>query len=181
MAGIQDFNVVPYTSVLPKDMVFVPVEKAKENFFHGAVLEVIMAGVGATYSTGSTKGNIGVRKHGRNYILDSDDAVMAIATCIGQVTDVINESGDNIGGYVAEYVGIFPKHVGKMKAAEVARKQLTESLDNILTIRGYDKHNGNRQIHDTTYAELSENKNHGYALTAIGFLSFADAPAYPDK
>ena len=49
-AKIQDFNVVPYTSVLPPELFgnIVPVEQVQQHFKHGAVLEVIMAGHGAS-------------------------------------------------------------------------------------------------------------------------------------
>ena len=48
-AKIQDFNVIPYTSVLPPELYgnIVPVEQVEKSFKHGAVLEVIMAGNGA--------------------------------------------------------------------------------------------------------------------------------------
>ena len=48
-AKIENFNVVPYTSVLPKEVYgnIVPVDKVVNQFKHGAVLEVIMAGNGA--------------------------------------------------------------------------------------------------------------------------------------
>ena len=45
-AKIENFNVIPYTSVLPKELFgnIVPVDKVVNQFKHGAVLEVIMAG-----------------------------------------------------------------------------------------------------------------------------------------
>ena len=48
-AKIENFNVVPYTSVLPKELYgnIVEVDKVVPYFKHGAVLEVIMAGNGA--------------------------------------------------------------------------------------------------------------------------------------
>ena len=48
-AKIENFNVVPYTSVLPKELYgnILPVDKVASHFKHGAVLEVIMAGNGA--------------------------------------------------------------------------------------------------------------------------------------
>lgn len=47
-AKIENFNVIPYTSVLPKELFgnIVPVDKVVNQFKHGAVLEVIMAGNG---------------------------------------------------------------------------------------------------------------------------------------
>ena len=48
-AKIENFNVIPYTSVLPKELYgnILPVEKVEKHFKHGAVLEVIMAANGA--------------------------------------------------------------------------------------------------------------------------------------
>ena len=44
-AKIENFNVVPYTSVLPKELFgnIVPVYQCVKSFKHGAVLEVILA------------------------------------------------------------------------------------------------------------------------------------------
>ena len=50
-AKIENFNVVPYTSVLPKELFgkIVPLnDQIVKQFKHGAVLEVIMAGNGAS-------------------------------------------------------------------------------------------------------------------------------------
>jgi arginine decarboxylase len=48
-AKIHNFNVIPYTSVLPEALFgrIVPVENVADKFHHGAVLEVIMAANGA--------------------------------------------------------------------------------------------------------------------------------------
>ena len=53
-ARIENFNVVPYTSVLPKEMYgnIVPInDDIVKQFKHGAVLEVIMAGYHFTGNT----------------------------------------------------------------------------------------------------------------------------------
>jgi len=42
-AGIADFNIMEYTSVLPKEAFEIPFKEAKKSFVHGAVLESIMA------------------------------------------------------------------------------------------------------------------------------------------
>ena len=49
-AKIENFNVIPYTSVLPPELYnnIVPVDKVTPYFKHGAVLEVIIAGNGAS-------------------------------------------------------------------------------------------------------------------------------------
>ena len=48
-AKIENFNIIPYTSVLPKELYnnIVPVDSVASSFKHGAVLEVIMAANGA--------------------------------------------------------------------------------------------------------------------------------------
>ena len=45
-AGIENFNVVYYTSVLPPEANEVPIDSVKSSFHHGAVLESIMSKVG---------------------------------------------------------------------------------------------------------------------------------------
>ncbi|WP_367882975.1 pyruvoyl-dependent arginine decarboxylase [Bilophila wadsworthia] len=47
-AKIENFNIIPYTSVLPKELYnnIVPVDSVASSFKHGAVLEVIMAANG---------------------------------------------------------------------------------------------------------------------------------------
>ena len=44
-AGIENFNVVLYTSVLPPESVEISIDEARKFFHHGAVIEVIMASV----------------------------------------------------------------------------------------------------------------------------------------
>ena len=80
-ARIENFNVVPYTSVLPKELFgkIVPLnDKIVKQSKHGAVLEVIMAG------------------HGANR-----DQHKAIATGLGACWGK-NKKGELIGGWAAE-------------------------------------------------------------------------------
>lgn len=173
-AGIQDFNIVAYSSVLPKDLAIISKEDAQPHFYHGAVLEVIMAGVGATYSEGPGKRNVGIRRHGQHYVIDSAGPVMAIAACVGQLTDVKDQVGNTVGGYMAEYVGIFEAPIGQMAAAQQATQQIEESFNHMLALRNYAE--VNRKIYETTYIEVTEDEPHGYALSAMGFLTFGNAP-----
>lgn len=175
-AKIQDFNIVPYSSVLPKDLDIRPIDDVINFFAHGAVLEVIMAGIGVTYSEGPAKANISIRRHGRHYHLDSDGPVRSVAACLGVITNVKDSSGNSIGGYVAEYVSVFET---PMKIEDVrmdASKQLHESLSNILAIRGYDPDSGTKFIHEPSYTTVSAEKPFGYALNAFGFIGFQNAP-----
>ncbi|CRH88331.1 pyruvoyl-dependent arginine decarboxylase (PvlArgDC) family protein [Chlamydia trachomatis] len=86
-AKIENFNIVPYTSVLPKELFgnILPVDQCTKFFKHGAVLEVIMAGRGATVT----------------------DGTQAIATGVG-ICWGKDKNGELIGGWAAEYVEFFP-------------------------------------------------------------------------
>lgn len=176
-AKIEDFNISTYSSVLPKDLRLVPIDQAQQFFFHGAVLEVILAGIGITYSAGAAKRNIGIRTHGRNYIVDSADAVMAAASCVGMQTEIVNSNKEIVGGYVAEYVDTFPTHVGKDAAQNEAKKQLEAALDHICNIRSLDPTSGTRTIAEVSYLEVDSTTPHGYTLNGYGFLSFGIRPA----
>ena len=176
-AEIQDFNISTYSSVLPAELVLTDIDKVKEHFFHGAVLEVILAGIGITYSTGAAHRNIGIRTHGRNYVLDSNDAVMAAASCVARQTDIKDSSGKLIGGYVVEYVDTFPTHVGKDAAQKEADDQLTLAIDHLLSIRGLSPTSGERKIETVSYIEVSNDIKYGYTLNGYGFRNFGIRPA----
>ena len=53
MAGIENFNIVTYTSCIPAEANEVPVNAVKHMFHHGAVLESIQA---AMYAPGRIVG-----------------------------------------------------------------------------------------------------------------------------
>ena len=59
-AKIENFNIIPYTSVLPKELYnnIVPVDSVASSFKHGAVLEVIMAAVSYTHLTLPTNSRV---------------------------------------------------------------------------------------------------------------------------
>lgn len=77
-ARIENFNVVPYTSVMPPEATYVPISEAIPRFHHGAVLEVIMA------SQNGLKGE-------------------TITAGVGRCKVKVN--GEFIGGFAAEYEG----------------------------------------------------------------------------
>ena len=149
-AKIQDFNVVPYTSVLPPELFgnIVPVEQVQHHFKHGAVLEVIMAGHGASSA-----------EH------------KAIATGVGIVWGKDN-NGKFIGGWAAEYVEFFDTFIDDDIAKAHAQMWLTKSLNHELDIRGVKRHDDFQLFHN--YVNIT--KNFGYSLTALGFLNFEYAP-----
>lgn len=143
-AGIENFNVVPYTSVLPKESYEVTRESAEESYHHGAVLESIMA------KAGGVKGDTAVAGVGRVWAVDPD-------------------TGEEIGGFAAEYEFIYDgEQVAEDEAVAAAEKQLAKSLDHELSIRGLE------QTGDKTFdvAHVYIEKNYGMALAQLGFLDF---------
>lgn len=171
-AKIQDFNIVPYTSVLPADLQLRSLDSVVSSFFHGAVLEVILAEIGITYSTGRAKRNIGIRTHGRVHVMDSDTPIMAAASAIAMQTEVRNSEGMIVGGYVTEYVDAFSSYVGEDVAEKEAHDQLNKAMDHLLTIRGLDPDSGKRQFSGISYIEATEQEPHAYTLNGMGFLNF---------
>ena len=149
-AKIQDFNVIPYTSVLPPELFgnIVPVEKVEKNFKHGAVLEVIMAGNGAR-----------IEEH------------KAIATGVGIVWGK-DKKGKFIGGWAAEYVEYFDTYIDDNIAKAHAEMWLTKSLNHELDLRDVQKHSEFQIFHN--YINITQ--NFAYCLTALGFLNFEYAP-----
>ena len=148
-AKIQDFNVIPYTSVLPPELKdnIVPVDKVSKFFKHGAVLEVIMAGNGANSS-----------EH------------RAIATGVG-VCWGKDKMGKLIGGWAAEYVEYFPTYIDDEIAKGHAEMWLNKSLKHELEIRGVEKHSEFQLYHN--YINIT--RQFGYCLTCLGFLTFETA------
>ena len=148
-AKIQDFNVVPYTSVLPPELFgnIVPVDKVAKHFKHGAVLEVIMAGNGARRE-----------EH------------KAIATGVGIVWG--KKNGKFIGGWAAEYVEYFDTFIDDEIAEGHAKMWLNKSLKHELELRGVEKHSDFQMWHN--YTNITQ--QFGYCLTAMGFLTFDHAP-----
>ncbi len=148
-AKIQDFNVVPYTSVLPPELYnnIVPVDKVTKFFKHGAVLEVIIAGNGASIS-----------EH------------RAIATGVG-VCWGKDKNGKLIGGWAAEYVEYFPTYIDDEIAKGHAEMWLNKSLNHELSLRGVEKHSEFQLFHN--YVNITQ--QFAYCLTALGFLNFETA------
>ena len=142
-AGIENFNVVYYTSVLPPESYQVPMESAKKYFHHGSVLETIMA------KAGGVKGDTVAAGIGRVWALDA--------------------GGKAIGGFAAEYERVYNRKTVNAKTAQSdAVAALKKSLNHELLIRGL-KQTGEMKF-DTT--SLYINKKYGMALAALGFLNF---------
>ena len=165
MARIEDFNVIPYTSVLPPEcrgnLVTITKEMADkypnhtyrpdlpEQFKHGAVLEVIIAGNGANYNEQK-----------------------AIATCIGIIW--AKRNGKLIGGYAAEYVQYYDSMIDDDIAKAEATMWLSKSLKHELMIRGLEQDGEIDLYHN--FLNIPPDQPFGYCLTCIGFLNFAYAP-----
>lgn len=149
MAKIHDFNVIPYTSVLPKELYnnIVPVEKVEKHFVHGAVLEVIMAANGST-------------------IQDHKAIATGIGICWGK-----DKEGKLIGGWAAEYVEYFQTPIDDEIAKGHAEMWLNKSLNHELEIRGVEKHSEFQFFHN--YVNITQ--PFAYCLTALGFLNFETA------
>ena len=149
-AKIQDFNVIPYTSVLPPELFnnIVPVEQVQDQFKHGAVLEVIMAGNGA-----------------------NRDEHKAIATGLG-ICWGKDKNGELIGGWAAEYVEYFDTQIDDEIAKGHAEMWLNKSLKHELEIRGVERHSDFQLYHNF----LNIEQQFGYCLTCLGFLNFEHAP-----
>jgi arginine decarboxylase len=148
-AKIHNFNVIPYTSVLPKEIFgrIVPVDQVASQFHHGAVLEVIMAATGAQLS-------------------EHRAIATGLGICWGQ-----DEKGVLIGGWVAEYVEFFQTPIDDAIAEAHAQMWLTKSLNHELSLRGVKKHSEFNFWHN--YLNLTQ--PYGYCLTAMGFLNFDHA------
>ena len=146
MAKIQDFNVVPYTSVLPPELFgnIVSVDKVQKYFKHGAVLETIIAGNGAR-------------------IEDHKAIATGVGVCWGK-----DKQGKLIGGWAAEYVEYFDTHIDDDIAKGHAEMWLNKSLNHELEIRGVEKHSEFQIFHN--YINITQ--PFAYCLTCLGFLNF---------
>lgn len=142
-AGIENFNVVYYTSVLPPESYEVSIDIVKPYFKHGAVLEAIMA------KAGGYRGDTVAAGVGRIWAIDS--------------------KGSYVGGFAAEYERIYDRQqVSTEQAEKDAVEQLTKSLQHELNIRGLTQKGEMKFTVTSLYIE----KKYGIALAALGFVNF---------
>lgn len=146
-AGIENFNVVPYTSVLPKELrgnIITDVTNVQSFFHHGSVLEVIMAGSGAAKSR-----------------------FAALATGLG-LCWAETRHGKFIGGFAAEFIQRYTSQIDADVAQTEAQLWLTKSMDHELKLRGL------RKVGDYEFFVnwMNIEERYGYCLTALGFLNF---------
>lgn len=154
-AKIENFNIVPYTSVLPKELFgnILPVDKVATHFKHGAVLEVIMAGNGAR-------------------IEDHKAIATGVGVCWGK-----DKKGNLVGGWAAEYVEYFDTPIDNEIAEGHAKMWLNKSLRHELAIRGVEKHSEFQIWHNF----INITQPFAYCLTAMGFLNFRYAEPVSGK
>lgn len=93
MAGIENFNIVKYTSILPPEATEIPIEQARALYHPGAVMGTIMAQV---------NGYKGER----------------ICAGVGRIQVRRNYDGLYIAGYAAEYIGDGDEQVAKRSLHE---------------------------------------------------------------
>ena len=144
-AGIENFNVVYYTSVLPPEAYEVPIGTVKNRFHHGAVLETIMA------KAGGEKGDTVAAGVGRVWAVDAD--------------------GNYVGGFAAEYERVYQGQiVDSQTARQDAINQLTKSLQHELDIRGLKQREKTPMKFNITSLQIKQ--KYGIALAALGFVNF---------
>lgn len=142
-AGIENFNVMYYTSVLPPESYEVPLSQVAPYIHHGSVLEAIMAKAGG---------------------LKGDTVVAGIGRVLAR-----NSSGTTIGGFAAEYEFVYERQtISPAQAYADAQQQLTKSLQHELDIRGLTQ--ASDMIYNITSLQIT--KNYGIALAALGFVNF---------
>jgi arginine decarboxylase len=146
-AGIENFNVMMYTSVLPPESREITMGEAEERHLlhHGAVLETIKAEMdgeqGEFLCTGV--GRIWVyRKEGKD------------------------ERGKLIGGFAAEYEG--------HSSEEVAAKVLKQDLHGIVKRRYEHDRNINVSAPEIETCSMIVDEDYGVCFTALCFLTYLD-------
>lgn len=147
-AGIQNYNVVKYTSVIPPESNQITMKEAKERnlFHHGMVLESIMAQVNGT------KGQHICAGVGTIQVYESIDAPTGGT-----------QKGKHIGGFAAEYEG----YASPTRAKEL----LNEALKGIVHRR---YRLSDVWVGEQTYTiqDLVVDEDYGCVLVALGFLTF---------
>jgi len=152
-AGIENFNLIKYTSIMPaiarkvdrpKRDVFELNYKGKAKIVHGSVCEAIMAHADCRYGDRATAGLV-----------------------IGWIYD--KQSSKRYGGLVAEYVG----DDEEPKAQETLHKMMERMGKERL------KNRKNLELRDVEVetATIVPKKKFGTAIVAIGFLSYV-IPTY---
>jgi pyruvoyl-dependent arginine decarboxylase len=152
-AGIQNANIIEYTSVIPTGAIEIPKEEGLKRLQWGEVLECIKA-----------------QRNG-----DKGDFISAAV----MTTDVYDPNGKFLGGFACEYSGSGTKEETEQSLAEsidgiIERRNFGKTeggakmyQDNI-TDKGYRYHPGKIFVYDS----LDVKDHHGSVLTSICFVSY---------
>jgi len=147
-AGIENFNVMIYTSVLPPESREITMGEAEERHLlhHGAVLETIKA------EMDGVQGDYLCTGVGRIWVYERDEE---------------GKPSKLIGGFAAEYEG----HTSE----EVAAKVLKEDLRGIVQRRyGNDMDSIYPTKPKITTCSMIVDEDYGVCFTALCFLTYAD-------
>ena len=146
-ANIGNFNVVPYTSVLPPEAEEISLQEAEKYFHHGAVIEVIMA------AQNGVKGDTLTTGVGRIYVRD-------------------RATKESIGGFAAEYEKNYQgQEIPETQAIAEAERLLKVSLLGEFERRYNPKQYEYYGItYETNY--LYVGKKYGTSLTALAWLTY---------
>jgi arginine decarboxylase len=141
-AGIENFNIVEYTSVLPPESREICIDDAKRWFRHGAVLETIMA---------SVNGHLGER----------------LCAGVGTIQVRRESDGKHIGGFAAEYEG----YADEKTANKILKRSLrgiverrNKSLGDDDQLIPFDE--------KTHVKDFFVEENYGTVLVAICFVNY---------
>jgi arginine decarboxylase len=146
-ASLANFNVVPYTSVLPPESKEVSLEFAKQYFHHGAAVEVIMAQQNG--SQGDT-----------------------LTTGVGRIWVREKATGRAIGGFAAEYEKVYKgEQIAETEALAEAERFLKISLEGEVS-RRYDPSavESYGMTFETNYEYID--KAYGTSLTALAWVTY---------
>ena len=147
-AGIENYNILKYTSIMPgiakevprpKRDVFEVNYKGKAKIVHGSVCEAIMAQADSIIDERATAGLV-----------------------IGWIYD--KETNKRYGGLVAEYSG--------KEEEEDAANNLEQMMKRMARHRLEDRKNLELRDVKITTASIVPKKKHGTAIVGIGFLSY---------
>lgn len=145
-AKIENFNVVPYTSVLPPESTEIPIEEATKLFRHGAVIETIMA------SVNGVQGNI-------------------LCAGVGRIQVRRKSDKNHIGGFAAEYEAVIKTDQTIEQAKADANKMLHISLMGEVN-RRYSSQDYEFFDETTEIRAFKVQKKYGTALVALGWVNY---------
>jgi len=141
--GIEDYNLLVYSSILPKGAQRV---EAPKTYNHGEVLYTILA-------CSSTKNSA-----------DKQRLTAGIAT-----VKVIDENGEELGGLVAEYSG----NASQEDAEKLLREHLAEMFGKRKALRDKYKNAKMGKIEIVGMQSFVPEKEFGTAMVVMGFVDHA--------